>query len=204
MKEFIIAMITLLGGFFLGKHQERWKNKAEIERQKRKLFCLIQDLESRREKDLECINDAFSTAILVEKGLMKKDQFITLSLPRKIEGKPIEDTFYSVIESFEFGYREGVRALLVNIHAVNKQLGCLYEKFNSEENLTSNDLINIHGQIITYSYLVHELNMKKERYIYNGKSNKELLDVAAKAFGVNYHIDDIVAERLKHTTKTSS
>lgn len=201
MKDFIIAMITLLGGFFLWKHQERWKNRTEIERKKRKLVRLIQDLESRRENDLECINNAFSTAVLVEKCLMKKDQFITLSLPPKIEGKPIEDTFNSVIESFEFGYRAGVRALLVNIDAVNNQLDCLYEKFNQEENLTSNDLIKIHGQIIIYSYLVHELNMKKERYIYNGKSNQELLEVAAKAFGVNYHIDDIVAERLKHITK---
>ncbi|HDZ9198923.1 TPA: hypothetical protein RUZ08_003720, partial [Vibrio cholerae] len=133
MKEFIIAMITLLGGFFLWKYQEQWKNKTEIKRKKRKLFCLIQDLESRRQKDLECISYAFSTAVLVEIGLMKKEQLRTMSLPREIEGKPIEDAFYSVIESFEYGYRDGVRALLKNIDAVNKQLGFLYEKFNPEE-----------------------------------------------------------------------
>ncbi|HFG2018659.1 TPA: hypothetical protein ACGF6W_003584 [Vibrio cholerae] len=204
MKEFIIAMITLLGGFFLWKYQEQWKNKTEIKRKKRKLFCLIQDLESRRQKDLECISYAFSTAVLVEIGLMKKEQLKTMSLPREIEGKPIEDAFYSVIESFEYGYRDGVRALLKNIDAVNKQLGFLYEKFNPEEILTSNDLISIHGQIITYSYLVHELNIKKERYIYSKMSNQDLLELAAKAFGVNYHIKDIVSARLKHIKETSS
>ncbi|KHF82037.1 hypothetical protein OA19_21035 [Vibrio vulnificus] len=91
--------------------------------------------------------------------------------------------------------------MLANIEAVNEQLVFIGEKFSSQIKLTSSDLIKIHGQIIIYSYLVHELNIKKERYIYNGMSNQEVLEVAAKAFDVNYHIDDIVAERLKHITK---
>ncbi len=201
VEEFIIAIVTLLGGFFLGKKQERWKSKTEIERKKKKLFCLIRDLESRRVKDLQSINSAFCSAILEEENLINQGQFKILSLPKKIEGKPIEDTFYSVIENLEIGYRNGVRALLANIEAVNEQLVFIGEKFSSQIKLTSSDLIKIHGQIIIYSYLVHELNIKKERYIYNGMSNQEVLEVAAKAFDVNYHIDDIVAERLKHITK---
>ncbi|HFQ4844857.1 TPA: hypothetical protein ACGU2S_004574, partial [Vibrio vulnificus] len=201
MKEFIIAIVTLLGGFFLGKQQERWKSKIEIERKKKKLFCLIRDLESRRVKDLQSINSAFCSAILEEVSLINQGQFKLLSLPTKIEGKPIEDTFNSVIEDFEIGYRDGVRALLANIEAVNKQLVFIGEKFNSQIKLTSSDLNEIHGQIIIYSYLVHELNIKKERYIHNGMSNQEVLEVAAKAFDINYHIDDIVAEKLKHITK---
>lgn len=204
MKDYIIAGVTLIGGFFLGKQQERWKNKTEIERQKALLFTLLQDLELRRDVDLKLINSAFSTVILVEKGLMDRKELLNIKFPRRIENKPIDEAFNSVISSFEFGFREGVRSLLVNIDAVNGHLEVIREKFGSEYVLTSDDLINIHAQMITYSYLVHQLNLCKERYTDNGIPSQELLEVAAKAFGVPYHIDEIVAERIKHITKQST
>lgn len=138
----------------------------------------------RRERDLKYINNAFSTVLLVEKGLINQDEDLNLLLPRKIEVKSIEDTFYSIIDSLELNYREGVRSLLINIDAINKQLDCLYGIAFSGGNYSRGDLYNIHGQIVTYSYLVHQLNFHKESYKYNGMTNQELLDNAYEAFGV--------------------
>lgn len=201
MDWFITLIVVPVIDFFRGNYQEKAKYITDIERKKEKLFILIQDLELRREQDLEYINLAYSTVVLVEKGLKEKDKLLQISLPPKIEYKPIEDAFNLVSEHFKVGYRYGVRSLLLNINAVNLHLDNLSEKFNEVEKLTIDDLRGIHSQIIPYSYLVHQLNIRKNDYIDNGMENKELQEHIVRVFGIKYHIHDIVAEELKARTK---
>ncbi|MGD6736183.1 hypothetical protein ACP5PY_07275 [Photobacterium leiognathi subsp. mandapamensis] len=202
MELFITLIVVPLMGFFLWNCQEKVKYRTEINRKKQKLFNLIEDLELRRSRDLGYISHAFSTVVLVENGLKEKDKLLQISLPPKIEYKPIEETFNLVSEHFEVGYRDGVRSLLININAVNEHLDNLSKKFNEVETLTIDDLTGIHSQMIPYGYLVNQLNIRKNEYIYNGMNNEELLEHTARVFGIKYHIHDIVEEELKTRIKS--
>ena len=197
MKELLIALITLMVGFFLGQYQEKRVSQRKSRELKNKLFRLIQDLEYRRQKDLESVNSAFSNLLLRERRLLKNNENVSVHLPRRIEVEAIKDTFEQVAVELPLGCREGIRVLIEAATELNIRLQATQSI--PPQQLSSNDLLGVHCQIFPYGYIVHQLSELRERYVLPKTPLQELIESSSKAFGFFFHPDEIIEDYLSRT-----
>lgn len=197
MKEFLLTIFSLVSGYFIGKHQERSRSKENIKKLKSTLFLLVSDLDSRRQEDLEEINRAFICVVLTERGLSDGKCINDISFPRKIEIKAIEDTFYQVVSELPLGLREGMRVLLESANSFNDQIDFINQRLTRGSGLSIDSLITIHCQSILYGYIVQQINILHDRFVLPDMDRQEILEIAAHAFKINLHIDDIIAENAR-------
>ncbi|HFQ5589606.1 hypothetical protein [Vibrio vulnificus] len=197
LKDLIIVIITLVGGYFIWLYQQKRIERKANERIKKRMFDCVHDLAVRRQHDLEAANNAFKVSVLVDKRYLDSSAFIEVSYPKRINVDLLEQCLQKSHDLFPINYREAIDVLIIHSHAINQHLDEIRTLSKTSLVLKPEELSGLHCQMLSYSYLVHELERLKERYVTPSITHQQSLEVAAKAFGLPLSPDEIVSNYYK-------